>query len=323
MAPSSTACMMMASGAWLPPEMSVDDVPPSALQPDVLVIGLEQDWILKHLLQTAPAQAQILPVLMHPDQRAEISYDVNAGQLYLSGQLLKPKAVFRRSDTYANMDDYTGARVTSSQLWYTLFEAWLLANPQIRVFNRAEFAGLTINKTHTLHLAAQAGIRIAPTLLTNSLRDYNARVAQTPQVYKSITDGGFTRAASKVEHSDNVRVMKDPLCLQGQLGGPEARIFRIGTELMALKVISESLDYREKNDATMQPWPELEQGDFAARFLRLTDTMKLDFCAADFKTDPTTGELCLLEVNDGPMFAYYDKILSGQLSAAIWHYLLG
>jgi hypothetical protein len=315
--------MMMASGAWRLPDMSVDDLLREIPPLDVLVIGLDQDWVLKHLLKAAPPDRNILPVLMAPDQRAEVALDVNTGQLFIEGQLIAPRAVFRRSDTYLKMEDYTPARVTSSQLWYTLFEAWLLANPQIRIFNRSTYAGVTINKAHTLTLARQIGIPIAPTLLTNSLATYNARVAQAAQVYKSITDGGFTRSAEPVVHDETVRVMKDPLCLQGRLSGPEARIFRIGQQLFALKITSESLDYREKSDASMQPWPELERGTFAERFIKLTDAMKLDFCAADFKTDPVSGELCLLEVNDGPMFAYYDNVLSGRLTPAIWQFLLG
>jgi D-alanine-D-alanine ligase-like ATP-grasp enzyme len=43
----------------------------------------------------------------------------------------------------------------------------------------------------------------------------------------------------------------------------------------------------------------------------------LDFGAADFKTDPDTGELIFLELNTSPMFAKFDLVSGGQLTAAI------
>ena len=43
----------------------------------------------------------------------------------------------------------------------------------------------------------------------------------------------------------------------------------------------------------------------------------MDFGAADFKTDPETGELCFLEVNTSPMFAAFDQVAGGKLAEAI------
>jgi D-alanine-D-alanine ligase-like ATP-grasp enzyme len=50
---------------------------------------------------------------------------------------------------------------------------------------------------------------------------------------------------------------------------------------------------------------------------KLMTRLGLDFGAADFKTDPDTGELIFLELNTSPMFAKFDLVSGGQLTAAI------
>ncbi len=45
--------------------------------------------------------------------------------------------------------------------------------------------------------------------------------------------------------------------------------------------------------------------------------LQMDYGAADFKTDPETGELVFLELNSSPMFARFDLEINGQLSRAV------
>jgi len=47
----------------------------------------------------------------------------------------------------------------------------------------------------------------------------------------------------------------------------------------------------------------------------------LDFGAADFKTDPETGQLVFLELNTSPMFARFDQVSGGKVCTAIIHEL--
>jgi hypothetical protein len=51
------------------------------------------------------------------------------------------------------------------------------------------------------------------------------------------------------------------------------------------------------------------------------DEVGLDFGAADFKTCPDTGSYRFLEVNSAPMFAGFDRVAKGCLSAAILEWL--
>jgi len=54
---------------------------------------------------------------------------------------------------------------------------------------------------------------------------------------------------------------------------------------------------------------------------RLMDRLKMDFGAADFKAAPTTGELRFLEINNGPMFAAFDKVCDGRLTGQMAEFL--
>ena len=59
---------------------------------------------------------------------------------------------------------------------------------------------------------------------------------------------------------------------------------------------------------------------------RATDALmrdlRMDFGAADFKTDPDTGELVFLELNTSPMFARFNQVSEGRLAADMVRQLL-
>jgi glutathione synthase/RimK-type ligase-like ATP-grasp enzyme len=54
-----------------------------------------------------------------------------------------------------------------------------------------------------------------------------------------------------------------------------------------------------------------------SRLRNLMSRVGLDFGAADFKTDPETGQLVFLELNTSPMFARFDQVSGGKTCDAI------
>ena len=48
---------------------------------------------------------------------------------------------------------------------------------------------------------------------------------------------------------------------------------------------------------------------------------RMDFGAADFKTDPDDGDLVFLELNTSPMFARFDAACGGALCRAMVEHL--
>jgi glutathione synthase/RimK-type ligase-like ATP-grasp enzyme len=110
-----------------------------------------------------------------------------------------------------------------------------------------------------------------------------------------------------------------PAIVQKRLVPPEVRIYVIGQSAFAFEVRSSSLDYRVNQDAELILLPEIPPELSMLR--KLMSRLGLDFGAADFKTDPDTGQLIFLELNTSPMFARFDQVSGGQLCAAIIHEL--
>ncbi len=110
-----------------------------------------------------------------------------------------------------------------------------------------------------------------------------------------------------------------PAIVQNRLVGPEIRIYIVGKHAFAFEVRSTSLDYRINQDVELEPVklpPEVDG------LRALMSTLKMDFGAADFKTDPKTQRLVFLELNSSPMFVRFDQALNGALCKALIQELL-
>jgi D-alanine-D-alanine ligase-like ATP-grasp enzyme len=77
------------------------------------------------------------------------------------------------------------------------------------------------------------------------------------------------------------------------------------------------LDYRTTQQTSVEPWLEALPAEILSGLARLMDNFGLDFGAADFKTDPETGELLFLEINTSPMFAAFDRVSNQAVSQVL------
>lgn len=116
------------------------------------------------------------------------------------------------------------------------------------------------------------------------------------------------------------KIVECPITVQRKLEKPEYRFFRVGNEYIAFTMDSPSLDYREKQDATLQ---EIEfPKEHLERYIALTNRLGLDYAASDYMTNPKTGNLTLLEVNSGAMFAAFDVAAGNKLCRKMLQYLV-
>jgi hypothetical protein len=129
----------------------------------------------------------------------------------------------------------------------------------------------------------------------------------------------LAEALEKAEVRDGLTAV--PAIVQQRLVAPEKRIYVIGASSFAFEVRSNSLDYRVKQDAELILLPEVPLE--LANLRKLMSILGLNFGAADFKTDPETGDLVFLELNTSPMFARFDEAAGGQLCAAMVRELVG
>ncbi len=256
-----------------------------------------------------------LPVAHSP----AFSWKLEEDAPHFSGKEIKVSGAFIRHDVFGSMKDPRPEVSVRAFAWYQTVMGWLLSQPRIHIFNR-HMSPVAGNKPATLVLAREAGMRIPPTLVTNE-PDSVATDRVPFMVAKPVAGGDYcyplSEALAKTDLCDGRAA--SPAIVQRVLMPPEIRIYVIGKTAFAFEVRSSSLDYRVNQDAELIPLPKVPQELSGLR--KLMSQLRMDFGAADFKTDPDTRELVFLELNTSPMFARFDQVSGGKVSEAIIHEL--
>ena len=248
-----------------------------------------------------------------------ITLDVRNNILKAGGHELKPKSIFIRPDvmTYQATKNPLHHKLASD--WFDIFLGWTLANQDIKILNRNYYIRNKVNKVANLLIAQQLGIKVAETYYTNDIY-FMQQHDDGNWIEKPVHGGEHTKIldiGSKQHFGTGVSL--ETITMQAKMVKPEYRFFRVGSSYRAFTMDSPSLDYREKQDAIVKPvdFPDVHQ----EKFTKMTDILGLDFAAADYITDPESGDLCFLEVNSGPMFTAFDIAAEGALSKDIFSFL--
>ena len=259
-------------------------------------------------------------------------------QINANHKLAKATGAFIRHDVFGGMADPRPEVSARASGWYQTLMGWFLAEPGIRIFNR-HISPAAMNKPAALVLAREAGLRIPQTSITNEVGKFAAnhldRLAKhihpedihlkqnqlEEMIVKPVLGGDYCYSLADALAKTDLRggLAATPAIVQKRLIAPEVRIYVIGSSAFAYEVRSVSLDYRVNQDAELILLPEVPHELSLLR--KLMSRLGMDFGAADFKTDPDTGQLVFLELNTSPMFARFDHISGGQISAAIIHEL--
>jgi glutathione synthase/RimK-type ligase-like ATP-grasp enzyme len=285
---------------------------------DIVLIGGEKDFNMLHLQKRCEQLGyKHLALFIGSENVPSIHFDLAKNQLQVSDQKIETRSAFIRPDVFAYLQSKSISDQKKAEAWFSVFIGWLLTQDQVNLFNRRYYHRNAINKVETLILAKKLGFRIADTYVSNDLKKIAEITSSNKNfIVKPVTGGAFTERLSPEEISNlkslNRSTTDTPKFIQAELVSPEVRIFRLGYTLISFKVLSENLDYR--TDQKLKIEPIQTPNELIDRFLRLTDKLGLDFAAGDFKTDPVTGQLSLLEVNSGPMFAAFDQASKGILT---------
>lgn len=290
----------------------------------LLIAGGLPDPNLQALAQAAEALGQPwvdlrVPAAVSPpfhwDLEAETLPDVRAPMPWGDGPL--PAAAFIRQDVFAAMDDPRPEVAQRAAGWFAAVQGWLLAHPQVRVFNH-DIASMAFHKPAALGRARTAGLRTPPTWVSNDMGRLRPRM-ESAVIAKPVAGGGLCQMLGEALREVDAPFSAMPALVQPQLVAPELRVFVVGPHTFAFEVRSPSLDYRALQDAHLiqvEPPPETEP------LRRLMADFRMDFGAADFKTDPGTRDLVFLELNTSPMFARFNQTSGGALCEAMVRELL-
>jgi glutathione synthase/RimK-type ligase-like ATP-grasp enzyme len=289
----------------------------------LLIAGGDADPNIHSLLHRArERELPVLELLSGPERTPALTWDVQADTLRLDGREVRPAAGFMRYDVFHAMADRRAAVSFRAQAWYTALHGWLLAHGDVRMVNRA-YAG-QVNKPFMLRTAADCGLRIPRTLITNELDALERLEGAAEMIAKPVPGGGFTQMVGELLRSTERRGGQSaaPAIVQQRLVSPEVRIYGVGGRFIPFDVISAQLDYRADKTTRVEPRP-LASIDPAliAALARLMERLGMQYGAADFKTDAETGELVFLEINSGPMFVAFDRASGYAVSDVILDWL--
>jgi hypothetical protein len=275
----------------------------------ILVAGGQLDpnigAVLKRILARGVAFRDLLvgPELV-PRFRAALD-----GPLELNGEAVEPSACFVRHDVF--LAERTGAPADhrAALNWFHAVRGWGLSRPSVRMLNRRS-RGADNNKVENLVRARLAGLAVPTTMVGNVP---NSELA-APAIMKPVAGGELTRLLDQAEG-----LLAHPYIQQPRLARPELRIYRIGGACFGFQVDSPDLDYREHQNVRLKE--RRVPRELAKALGILCGDLGLDFAAADFMRSQE-GQWVFLEINSQPMFAAFDRVVSGRLTDAIIDWLI-
>lgn len=286
----------------------------------LIVAGGASDPNVRWLIDVAASLGvECDPILVDPENPPAFDWDL-CNALRIDGRTVNGSALFCRYDVFSALAGQVDAGAASA--WFAALHGFGLARG-LRMLN-AEIAAVTSSKPAMLILAAQCGLQTAPTIISNdlaALRSLSSDWVAKPVgggSYAMPLDEALTRSESRLER------LAAPAIVQRRLSYPEHRIYRVGEKVFAFNIEAETVDSRLDPHCrvTCLDTGSLPQ-HLMASIRRLTDAVRADFCAMDFKSDPETGELLFLELNNHPMFVGYDQAAGGLMARAMLSWLLG
>ncbi|RYE76814.1 MAG: hypothetical protein EOP19_23870 [Hyphomicrobiales bacterium] len=278
----------------------------------LLIAGGVADANLAGLAEAAAAEG--VPhrlVAVDPDRPPGITWQLG-GALEFDGEPLQPSAMFCRYDVFSTLQRPDPAVGAAMSAWYATFTGYALVTG-LRMLN-AGIDPVTASKPAMLALAMAHGLPIPATTITNSVEQLDDAANR---IAKPVAGGSYAmRLADALDGSPaRYGVLAAPAIVQPLLAYPERRVYRVGRRLFAFDILAATLDARLDAAGEVRaiaidqvPQPVIDG------ILALTDRVRCDFCAIDFKTDPRTGDLVFLELNNGPMFVGYDRAAGGEMA---------
>ncbi|NES88777.1 MULTISPECIES: ATP-grasp domain-containing protein [Okeania] len=288
----------------------------------LLIAGGQLDPNLTRLIEIAQSQqVPICEVLHGQEESPEFSWHLTQGQPTIKDRVVSATGAFIRYDVFGNLSAPKSGASQRASGWYQTLYGWLLSQPQIRLFNRNHLPAVG-NKPAMLILAQKLGLLIPDTLITNEAEELGKYSAGSA-IAKPVAGGDFCYSLEQLHSSIQFRngCAAMPAIVQNRLVAPEIRIYIVGNFAFAFEIRSQHLDYRVQPDAEIIPLATLpDEVELLRKFMA---NLRMDFGAADFKTDPKTKKLVFLELNSSPMFVRFDQVVKGSLCEAMIETLIG
>jgi len=219
------------------------------------------------------------------DQEANLTWDMETDVLSVDGEPLEMTGFFGRANVFV---ENTHQKYSN---WH-LFVNYLACHPDVKRYNKG-YNRETPTKARNLYLAKKVGLPIPKTIIGRGPMDGDC-------VVKPLTGGAHCAAGNEAMYTAIV---------QERIRGMNRRLFLIGNQHAGFKLHTTMLDYRDDPHTKLEV--EHFDDDTVMRVRTVAERMGLTYCAADFMDDT------FLEINSGPMFAAFDRIVEGAIGRAI------
>jgi hypothetical protein len=266
---------------------------------------------------------EVTSLLIDPANPPAFEWSLDSGRVSVGEMTIDCSAAFLRYDVFSGLSDGKQEAAADASAWYAALSA-VCAAAGMFTLNR-DIDPVTSSKPAMLVLAKRMGLGTPRTVVTNS-RDMLAGLDPERHIAKPVAGGSYVMSLLQAVAKAGWReggTSSSPALVQPMLSYPERRIYRVGNEMFAFDIGSSTLDSRLDSHCVITPVP---LSDLPAAMLgnigSLTDSLRCDFCAIDMKTDPESGELLFLELNNGPMFMGYDRTMGGTMAEAMVRYLV-
>jgi hypothetical protein len=192
----------------------------------------------------------------------------------------------------------------------SLVESMLFALPgkwvnSYRAWRMHQVKPAQLAKVCSLHL--DPIIKIPRTLLTNSPLELKAFAKSVGQcIFKPVQGGAHTQKLKpshlRGKHLDNLK--HAPITLQEHISGTDIRVFVAGRKVMACRIESASLDFRDDPDPKIEPHAlSREVADACCRIAR---ALNLVWTGIDLRLTEN-GDFFFFEANPSPMFMGFES----------------
>ncbi len=191
------------------------------------------------------------------------------------------------------------------------------------VVNRPAAGRSNLSKPYQLIRIEEAGLRVAPTLVTTDPASAREFLAQHERlVYKSIS--GIRSIVATLDGRDAERlerVSTGPVQLQKWIAGIDVRVHVVGRDCFATAIESDAADYRYGEGTGIETVATTIDDELAARLIGLASSMGLLVAGIDLRLTPEDEWVCF-EVNPSPGFTFYEQATGQPLAAAVTDLLL-
>lgn len=164
------------------------------------------------------------------------------------------------------------------------------------------------NKIYQLNLMAQNNIRVPKTLITNNKEDIEKFFIENNKeiIYKPVLGGAHTqKLTEELLIKDNLNsLINSPVQFQEMIKGTDIRVYVIGDNIFASKILANTIDFREDKSAKIIPI-ELPN-DIKNKCFHIMKLFDLNYSGIDIRLT-NEEEYVFIEANPAPMFIHFEN----------------